>query len=90
MAAAAQDRFLSQLNKFYNERVIGRKSGVTKTLREVCRVIQDVLREVEVQEPRFISSLVELNGHYEGLQVGLGHGTKWISLGTSGRLMMLN
>lgn len=66
---AAQGKFLTQLNQFYNDRVAGRRSGVTKTIREVCKVIQDVLREVEVQEPRFISSLTEINGHYEGLQV---------------------
>lgn len=29
----------------------------------------DILKEVEVQEPRFISSLTECNGHYEGLDV---------------------
>lgn len=27
------------------------------------------MKEVEVQEPRFISSLNECNGHFEGLEV---------------------
>lgn len=36
---------------------------------QVCKVVQDVLKEVEVQEPRFISSLTECNGRYEGLDV---------------------
>ena len=31
--------------------------------------MQDVLKEVEVQEPRFISSLTEINGRYEGFDV---------------------
>ncbi len=31
--------------------------------------MQDILKEVEVQEPRFISSLNECNGHFEGLEV---------------------
>lgn len=35
----------------------------------MCKVVQDVLKEVEVQEPRFISSLTECNGRYEGLDV---------------------
>lgn len=30
-------------------------------------MVQDVLKEVEVQEPRFISSLTECNGRYEGI-----------------------
>lgn len=65
----AQSKLLYQLNKFYGERVQTRKAGVAKTLREVCRVVQDVLKEVEVQEPRFISSLNDCNGHYEGMEV---------------------
>lgn len=66
---AAQSKLLFQLNKYYNERVQARKAGVAKTIREVCKVVQDVLKEVEVQEPRFISSLTEVNGRYEGLEV---------------------
>lgn len=66
---AAQSKMLYQLNKYYGERVQMRKSGIAKTIREVCRVVQDVLKEVEVQEPRFISSLTECNGRFEGLDV---------------------
>lgn len=69
--ATAQTKLLFQLNKFHNDRVQSRRSGVAKTIREVCKVVQEILREVEVQEPRFISSLTEVNGHYEGLQVRL-------------------
>ena len=64
-----QSKILFELNKYYNERVLTRQSGVVKTIREVCKVVQDVLKEVEVQEPRFISSLNEVNGRYEGLEV---------------------
>ncbi len=49
---AQQSKLLFQLNKFYNERVHARKVQVSKTIREVCKVVQDVLKEVEVQEPR--------------------------------------
>lgn len=66
---AQQSKVLFELNKYYNERVATRQSGVVKTIREVCKVVQDVLKEVEVQEPRFISSLNEVNGRYEGLDV---------------------
>ncbi len=66
---AAQSKLLFQLNKYYNERVHARKAATAKTIREVCKVVQDVLKEVEVQEPRFISSLTEINGRYDGLIV---------------------
>lgn len=57
------------MNKFYVDRVTTRKSVATRAIREVCDVIRDVLKEVELEEPRFISSLTEVNGHYEGLRV---------------------
>lgn len=66
---AAQSKMLYQINKYYGERVQTRMGTVAKTIREVCKVVQDVLKEVEVQEPRFISSLTECNGRYEGLEV---------------------
>ncbi|XP_013793198.1 protein mab-21-like [Limulus polyphemus] len=66
---AAQSKLLYQLNKFYGERVQARKATISKTVRDVCKVVQDVLKEVEVQEPRFISSLNEGNGRFEGLDV---------------------
>lgn len=51
---SAQSKLLFQINKYYNERVHSRKANINKTTREVCKVVQDVLKEVEVQEPRFI------------------------------------
>ena len=66
---AAQSKLMYQLNKYYNERVCARKAAISKTIREICKVVQDVLKEVEVQEPRFISSLSETNGRYEGMDV---------------------
>ncbi|KRZ11435.1 Protein mab-21, partial [Trichinella zimbabwensis] len=58
-----------QLNRFYQDRVAARKATTSKTLREICKIVQDVLKEVEVQEPRFISTLVEGGGRYEGAYV---------------------
>ena len=66
---ATQSKLLFQLNKFYQERVHARKANISKTIREICKVVQDVLKEVEVQEPRFISSLSEENGRYSGIEV---------------------
>lgn len=65
-----QSKLLYQLNRFVTERVSARRAGIQKTVREVCKVVTDILKEVEVQEPRFISSLVETDtGRFEGLTV---------------------
>lgn len=66
---AVQSKMLYQLNKYFGERVQTRKLGISKSIRDVCKIVQDVLREVEAQEPRFISTLVECNGRYDGLEV---------------------
>ncbi|CAF93902.1 unnamed protein product [Tetraodon nigroviridis] len=66
---ATQAKLVYQLNKYYNERCQARKAAIAKTIREVCKVVSDVLKEVEVQEPRFISSLSEIDARYEGLEV---------------------
>ncbi|XP_044012957.1 protein mab-21-like [Aphidius gifuensis] len=67
--AEAQMDMLYQMNKYYGERVQVRINQVQKTICEICKIVQDILKEVEVQEPRFISSLTECNGRYEGLEV---------------------
>ena len=64
-----QSKLMFQVNKFYGDRVHLRKYNIAKTIREICKVVQDVLKEVEVQEPRFISSLTDINGRYEGVDV---------------------
>jgi len=70
MMTTNQSRMTFQLNQFYNDRVVGRKLATARSVREVCRCVQDVLREVETQEPRFISSLQEVDGgHFDGVRV---------------------
>ena len=64
-----QTKLQFQVNKYYSTRVHARKYTVGKTICDICKVVQDVLKEVEVQEPRFISSLTEINGRFEGLDV---------------------
>uniref|UniRef100_A0A3P9PB34 Mab-21-like nucleotidyltransferase domain-containing protein n=1 Tax=Poecilia reticulata TaxID=8081 RepID=A0A3P9PB34_POERE len=66
---AAQAKLVYHLNKYYNEKCQSRKAAISKTIREVCKVVSDVLKEVEVQEPRFISSLSEMDNRFEGLEV---------------------
>ena len=64
-----QTKLVEQVDRFHSDRVRERNVQVRKTIHDVCKVVQDILKEVEVQEPRFISSLAEVNGRFEGLQV---------------------
>ena len=61
--------FKYHLQKFYDEKVMERKQIVASKIDEIARVVFDVLKEVEIQEPRFISQLNEVNGRYEGISV---------------------
>ena len=61
--------FNYHLQKFYEEKVIQRKKIIADIIDEIARVVFDVLKEVEIQEPRFISQLNEVNGRYEGISV---------------------
>lgn len=74
VAGGNKGHLVYQVNKFCNERVSFRRSNVCKNIRDVVKIVQDVLKEVEVQEPRFISSLSEgCNSHFEGLTVHSAH-----------------
>lgn len=44
-----------------------RKNQIHNSIYRIAKVVQDLLKEVETQEPRFISTLVETNGRYEGV-----------------------
>jgi hypothetical protein len=63
------NKFALQLNKYFVEKVIPRKNSIYKGVREVSNVVKEILQEVEAQEPRFISSLNEINARFEGLTV---------------------
>ena len=61
--------FNYHLQKFHDEKVLDRKKLISNTIDEIARVVFDVLKEVETQEPRFISQLNEVNARYEGISV---------------------
>ncbi|CAF3577500.1 unnamed protein product [Rotaria sp. Silwood2] len=63
------NKFAVQLNQYYLEKVIPRKNSIYKAVRDVSKVVTEILDEVEVKETRFISSLNEINGRFEGLTV---------------------
>ncbi|VDO39426.1 hypothetical protein V3C99_002631 [Haemonchus contortus] len=62
-----------QITNYYNDKVQVRKNHVHKSVYRIAKVVQDVLKDVESQEPRFISTLVETNGRYDGLIVHSPH-----------------
>lgn len=59
-------RLMYQLNQYYVSKATQRSKNIAKTIQEVVKIVHDVLRELEIQEPRFISTFTEVNGHYEG------------------------
>ncbi|CAI4232503.1 unnamed protein product [Auanema sp. JU1783] len=62
-----------QISNFYNEKVQMRKTHVHKTVYRIAKIVQDILKEVETQEPRFISTLNEANGRFDGMIVHSPH-----------------
>ncbi|CAD6185950.1 unnamed protein product [Caenorhabditis auriculariae] len=62
-----------EVNNYYNEKVQLRKNRVSKVVYRVVKVVQDVLKEVEAQEPRFISTTIENAGRFEGFVVHSPH-----------------
>lgn len=62
-----RDKILTyQLNQYYSTKSVARSQSISKTIQEAVKIVHDVLRELEIQEPRFISTFTETNGHYEG------------------------
>lgn len=55
-----------QLDQYHMMKATARSKGIAKTIQEAVKIVHNVLRELEIQEPRFISTFTEVNGHYEG------------------------
>lgn len=51
---ATQAKLAYHLNKYYSERTMARKSMLASRVFEVGKTVNDILKEVENQEPRFI------------------------------------
>ncbi|KAI6177431.1 Mab-21 domain-containing protein [Aphelenchoides bicaudatus] len=58
-----------QVNNFVHEKVNQRSADIQKSIHAVVKLIQEILKDVEIQEPRFIPTLMESNGRYEGFRV---------------------
>jgi len=58
-----------QLTRYFSEKVVPRKAMIAKSIHTIIGIVQEILKEVEAQEPRFISTLVDEQGRYQGLHV---------------------
>lgn len=56
-----------QVTNFVHEKVNQRSAEIQKSIHAIVKLIQEVLKDVEIQEPRFIPTLMESNGRYEGV-----------------------
>lgn len=62
--------YFQQINNYLIEKVQNRRLEIQHAIREIAKVVQEVLKDVETQEPRFISTLNECNnGRYDGVSV---------------------
>lgn len=58
-----------QINNYLIDKVHSRRHEIQTAIHVVAKVIQEVLKDVETQEPRFISTLTETtNGRYDGVR----------------------
>lgn len=51
---ASQTKLAYRLGTYYTEKTVPRKAVVTNNVSEAAKIISDILKEVESQEPRFI------------------------------------
>ncbi|CEF65498.1 Protein mab-21-like 1 [Strongyloides ratti] len=57
-----------QISNYYSTKVIRRKNHIRETCAMIAKIAQDILHDVERQEPRFISTIIEnQQGRYEGI-----------------------
>ena len=57
-----------QIAAFLVEKVATRRAAVQKSIHAIVKLIQEILKDVEQQEPRFIPTLLDNNGRYEGVR----------------------
>lgn len=59
-----------QISNYYSTKVIRRKNHIRETCAMIAKIAQDILHDVERQEPRFISTIIEnQQGRYEGVSL---------------------
>ena len=63
-----QSKLMFQVNKFCGERVHARKYAISKTVREVCKVVQGRERESEAQCRDFVKirffNIINMKDHF--------------------------
>ncbi|KAF6033932.1 MAB21L1 [Bugula neritina] len=60
----------TQLNRFWHEKVIPNKLSLQQCAEEVAVIVQNILRHVQIEEPRFACTLNKTaNGKYDGMTI---------------------
>ena len=62
-------KLMDVLEQFYKEQVHKRRVLVSKRVEEVVQVAHDLMKHVEAQEPRCLSTLTQSAGRWEGLKI---------------------
>lgn len=60
-------KFLFQLNKYWHEKVLVSRIATQSSVEEVASIVHNILKQVEVEEPRFSCTLSKTaNNRYDG------------------------
>lgn len=65
--SSGSGKLVAALEQFYAEQVSKRRMIVAKRVEEVVQVAHDLMKHVEAQEPRCLSTLTQTGGRWEGL-----------------------
>jgi len=66
---AGTNKLVVALEQFYGEQVAKRRVLVSKRVEEVVQVAHDLMKHVEAQEPRCLSTLNQSAGRWDGLKI---------------------
>ncbi|KAK3854037.1 hypothetical protein Pmani_022141 [Petrolisthes manimaculis] len=67
--SSGSGKLVAALEQFYSEQVAKRRMVVNKRVEEVVQVAHDLMKHVEAQEPRCLSTLTQAGGRWEGLHI---------------------
>ncbi|MCL4136926.1 UNVERIFIED_CONTAM: hypothetical protein GTU68_001425 [Idotea baltica] len=67
--SGSSGKLVAALEQFYSEQVAKRKIIVNKRVEEVVQVAHDLMKHVEAQEPRCLSTLTQAGGRWDGLHI---------------------
>lgn len=64
-----QSKILFQLNKYYNKQIQTHQKNTIKTIHKIYKIIQNILKKIKIQKPKFINSLNKINKQFKNLNI---------------------